>query len=109
MRVGLADVLVYAVVVDESGSGTVRRLRSTAGGQRPRALGVHERVAVVDVGQQSGTGLYPVLAGQAEIGDYRAVLGIVDARPLQRILQRDGDGSARGRRTGRVLQLGISG
>ena len=48
-------------------------------------------------GQQSGASLHAILARQPEIGDGRAVLRIVQARPLQRVLQRDGEGSARRR------------
>ncbi len=56
-------------------------------GSAPGAFGVDERSVVVQVGQQSGAGLHPIFAGQTQIRDRRAVLGIVLSSPLQCILQ----------------------
>ena len=67
------------------------------------ALGVDERIVVVQVGQQSGAGLHAIFAGQTEIGERRAVLGIVLASPLQCILQRDRERSSAALGGGRAL------
>ena len=72
---------MHAVVGDELG-------RCHRG--HSRALRVDEGIVVVDVRQQSGAGLHAVFARQSQVGDCGAVLRIVQAGPLQGILQRDG-------------------
>ena len=91
MHIRLADVFMHAIVGDELGRRGTTALAC--------ALRVDERIVVVQVGQQSGAGLHSIFAGQSQIGDRGAVLRIVEASPLQRILQGDGDGGS-GRRGG---------
>src|SRR5581483_7624170 len=102
MYVCLADVLVDAIVGDKP---RARRTSEGAGlavcGDRTRSLGIDERIVVIHVGEQSGASLHTILTCQAQVGDGRAVLRIVHACPLKRVLQRQSEWSA--------LRLGCEG
>jgi hypothetical protein len=63
MYIRLADVLMYAIVGDELGRWASQRAGGTARGKRACALGVNERIVVVQVGQQSCASLYAIFAG----------------------------------------------
>src|SRR5205823_10272572 len=77
VRVAFADIFVNAVGADKtSGAGAV-------------ALGVEELRVVVDVGQQGGPALYPVLSCNAVLGQSRAILRLVGTGPRECILQSD--------------------
>src|ERR1035438_2708268 len=96
---------MHAVVGDELGGGACCRAGGTTRGQRSMSLGVDEGSVVVRIGQQSGSSLAPIFAGDTEICNRRAVVGIVLARPLQSVLQREGDRSSGNRSRARVLAL----
>src|SRR5712692_631711 len=84
---------MHTVVGDESGKRSAGGSQRAARGLRARPLGIDERIVVAQIWQQSSARLHAVFVRQPEVSKRGTKLRIVLPRPMQRILQRNGQGS----------------